>query len=461
MIQNTANEVLGWNKISGVDTFKKRLEDRRWRTNSYFDSLGSLERMRFMLNRDGIVMSNDIEPIINQIEYILDTFEQMDTQYLNDNMIMTVDYEMPRGNRYLGGLILNVIKFPEPMKIWAGKHDPQLKGEIPSYTLRMEFNINLAHHVNMGFAKKFSSENKGKWKLPNVSGYTRNDTDPIWWGGSNDAPKGLSFPYMSPRWGQNPTENMSICFGDLTSQVVGALWNLDGLALSIYLQQWATNYNVNSTNPLRNIADMHAGRPSFFVDEHGNSNDLGNVVGIREHRDGNGSDCTIAPNYATDYDSEVVDIYYSREGLEDPEADMLYSQRELEYNIKFIADDSYCAQYCTIKDQCNTFNALNIDSIFIKEALVGEIISLQRFLKDNGNIPEYMDPDDMSYIVNSLKSYTSVNVLIERLTALRISISEYHKRDEARTPEDKQKAIEEATLAWVARSGGTLQQRRR
>ena len=65
MIQNTANEVLGWNKISGVNTFKKRLDDRRWRTNSYFGSLDSLEHMRSQLSRDGIVMSNDIEPIIN------------------------------------------------------------------------------------------------------------------------------------------------------------------------------------------------------------------------------------------------------------------------------------------------------------------------------------------------------------------------------------------------------------
>ena len=459
MIQNTANEVLGWNKISGVNTFKKRLDDRRWRTNSYFGSLDSLEHMRSQLSRDGIVMSNDIEPIINQIEYILDTFEQMDNQYLDDNMIMTVGYEMPRGNRYLGGLTLNVIKFPEPMKIWAGKHDPQLKGEVPSYTLRISFNINLAHHVNMGFAKKFSSENKGKWKLPNVSGYTRNDTDPIWWGGSNDAPKGLYFPYMSPRWGNND-EDLQMCFGDLTSQIVGALWNLDGLALSIYLQQWATNYNVNSTNPLRNIAQMHAGRPSFLVDEYGKANDLGSVVGMQQNRDSYGSDCTIAPNYNLDYDSEI-DIHYFREGLEDPEADMLYSQSELEYNIDFMNKDSYCAKYCTIKDQCNTFNALNIDSIFIKEALVGEIITLQRILKDAGYSPDTMDPDNMSYIKNSLKTNTSIYVLRERLSHLEVSVSEYNKRDEERTPEDKQKAIEEATLAWVARSGGTLQQRRR
>ena len=106
-------------------------------------------------------------------------------------------------------------------------------------------------------------------------------------------------------------------------------------------------------------------------------------------------------------------------------------------------------------------NALNIDSIFIKEALVGEIITLQRILKDNGYSPDTMDPDNMSYIKNSLKTNTSIYVLRERLSHLEVSVSEYNKRDEERTPEDKQKAIEEATLAWVARSGGTLQQRRR
>ena len=138
---------------------------------------------------------------------------------------------------------------PRPMKVWAGKHDPVLKGEIPSYTLRMEIKINLAKHIKMAFSKKYTPENKGKWKSPNVTGYNRQMTDPIWWGGDHDAPPGLSFPYMNHRWGETDLP-MSICFGDLTPEIVGAIWNLDALALSMYLQQWATNYNVNSTNPL-------------------------------------------------------------------------------------------------------------------------------------------------------------------------------------------------------------------
>ena len=95
MIQNTVNEVLGWHKLSGVKTFSKRLEDRRWRANQYFNNIATLEEKRVDLSRNGLVMSDDIEPIMEQMEYILNTFELM--EYDNDDIFMTVQYEMPQG----------------------------------------------------------------------------------------------------------------------------------------------------------------------------------------------------------------------------------------------------------------------------------------------------------------------------------------------------------------------------
>ena len=463
MIQNTVNEVLGWHKLSGVKTFKKRLDDRTWRANSYFNNIATLEEKRADLSRNGLVMSDDIEPIMEQIGYVLNTFEQM--EYSSDDTFMTVQYKMPElgrnDNRYLGSLILNIVMLPRPMKVWAGKHDPVLKGEIPSYTLRMEININLATHVNMAFSKKYTPENKGKWAVPNVAGYTRNLHDAIWWGGSNDSPKGLSFPYMSERWGDSNAP-MSICFGDLTSQVVAAIWNLDGEALRIYLNQWATNYNVNSTNPLRNITNMHPGRPSFYVDEHGNANDLGSIIGINQSNHDYGTECHIAPPFNKEFNVESKRYYY---GDGDPEADMLIGQEELEYELDFMSKDSFCDKYCTIKDQCNVWTAFNIDNFFMREALVAEMVEIDREAKDIDGCSDEngWDPYHEGYINEYLFDpiYKSLDYLMMKRNDKLGRLDRIIESNRDRTPEEKQKAIEEAALAWVARNGGTLQQRRR
>ena len=132
--------------------------------------------------------------------------------------------------------------------------------EIPiapiSLKFTMPFDILLNSH------SKIASGDKGRLKI-NLTGS----------GMVLDNENQILHPYISSGGGWSNTRRPSTdyvhtCFGDLTSQILHAVYTLDWKNAEWLLNRWASNYTINVTNPLNNIKNSYHGMPSYLTEEY-------------------------------------------------------------------------------------------------------------------------------------------------------------------------------------------------
>lgn len=314
-IIHTHNELS--KKSNSLSNYIERARNNApYRMRTLLNDIRAIETELFIFRRRGLIMQDNSDDIIEAWEFIknhliaqqengdfiIEAYETNDpnTGELTDyHIVVRYSYFNPTMKFHMDDDAIADIEIP-------GEYHMMIKmplSKLLNIIIMANFDIKKiksSHMVNQRF-------NSNRWAYRLCAQY--------------DSFDGIDHPYISRSlngWAGTVYDqgDRYVCSGSMEDDVKACVTSLDFISLKIFIDRIMTYYDTY-TSPLNNIRQSYHGRPSFLE----NMNELYyNIVGKR-----NISACG-----------------YRHIVKDDPD-------------VNWVKNESYCANYCTAKERCETY----------------------------------------------------------------------------------------------------------
>tara|TARA_R100000808_G_C2155101_1_gene166867 strand:- start:10677 stop:12602 length:1926 start_codon:yes stop_codon:yes gene_type:complete len=239
-------------KNNGIGIMKRRIDNNQWQARRFWSTLTEIENKMLEFRRQGLSWMDNTSIVDSYVQEMRETLANSLANNPYPNIELEIYVDTSRLNAMEHKIvILGRIKDVN-IKV---KHGGEIIGVVPTDDILLLHELKLWHHINSHcIAEDPHSVILGNSSRYNIMSYGKLETD-----------MKLNHPYISRR-AAYPREDhefwKSICMGDHDSPWRTAINNLNIDVMLHYMNIWANNYDIPSTNPLNKIYTCFYGLPN-------------------------------------------------------------------------------------------------------------------------------------------------------------------------------------------------------
>ena len=240
-------------KPRGLRSLKERIHNSSWATREFWSSLMDIDSKMFHLRNQNASWLDNTEVVTNYVTELSDNIEEqlekVHQMYPNLKMFIGIDNEGTTNDDASSRtkLVLKAILSDINLIV---KYDGGLLAEIPTNDVMIQEHLSIWPHIN---THCIPNARRDRGSIYNTRVIQEDMYE-------------LEHPFIHKRNNWNRVNGADagwrgICKGDHQSPWTNSLWHLDLMAYAHYFTNWATKYEIPSTNPLNRINACFFGLP--------------------------------------------------------------------------------------------------------------------------------------------------------------------------------------------------------